>query len=392
MATTAHIAIKDASPQAAIQALLRAMLEQGIAQGVFAPRHIGTGNGTGPSGQIMPALITDPDQLDQVDPLAPTFPLNSARILTRLTHGAPGGVIAALLRPCEIRAFVELVKLNQGSTENLLLMSLDCFGAYTNNDWRAILAKGSGNDVTQAFLAKNGLAGGDHGILDGFDIAPACAVCEMPEAPVADLHLGLAGQDLAKELLLVSNSARGEGVMRKLELSDAADNLVSAREAALKELVTTRTASRDEMFANTAEKVSTPSKLAEYLSACVNCYNCRVACPVCYCRECVFVTDVFDHEPWRYLAWAKKDGNIKLPTDTVFFHMTRLAHMSTSCVGCGQCSNACPNDVAVMELFRMVAAKTQKAFDYMPGRDQTESPPLSIFRENEFTEVTGGAP
>lgn len=63
--------------------------------------------------------------------------------------------------------------------------------------------------------------------------------------------------------------------------------------------------------------------------------------------------------------------------------------MSTACVGCGQCSNACPNEIPVMELFRTIAYKTQKAFVYEAGRSPDEPPPLSVFREDEFAEVVG---
>jgi formate dehydrogenase subunit beta len=63
--------------------------------------------------------------------------------------------------------------------------------------------------------------------------------------------------------------------------------------------------------------------------------------------------------------------------------------MSTACIGCGQCSNACPNDVPVMELFRMTAAGVQDVFNYQAGRSPEEAPPLSVFQEHEFAEVTG---
>jgi formate dehydrogenase subunit beta len=114
-----------------------------------------------------------------------------------------------------------------------------------------------------------------------------------------------------------------------------------------------------------------------------------VACPVCYCKECVFVTDVFNHDPSQYLQWANRKGLIKMPTDTLFFHLTRLAHMSTACVGCGQCSNACPNDIPVMELFRTVANTAQQAFGYQAGDHIEQKPPLSVFCEDEFSEVVG---
>ncbi len=142
------------------------------------------------------------------------------------------------------------------------------------------------------------------------------------------------------------------------------------------------------MFEENEEATGDMEKLSAYLAGCINCYNCRVACPVCYCRECVFVTDVFDHEPSQYIRWAKRKKTVKMPTDTVFYHVTRLAHMSTACVGCGQCSNACPNDIPVMELFRTLAHKTQRAFDYEAGRSLQEPPPLSVFKEEEFGELT----
>ncbi len=163
----------------------------------------------------------------------------------------------------------------------------------------------------------------------------------------------------------------------------------AARRDAIRLLIDRRMKYRDDMFVRTREATDNLEKLTAYFATCVNCYNCRVACPVCYCKECVFVTDVFNHDPSRYLWWATRKGIIKMPTDTLFFHITRLAHMSTACVGCGQCSNACPNDIPVMELFRTIARDTQQAFDYAAGENIEQDPPLSVFHEQEFEEVVG---
>ena len=43
-----------------------------------------------------------------------------------------------------------------------------------------------------------------------------------------------------------------------------------------------------------------------------------------------------------------------------------------------------------MEIFRTIGSYTQKAFDYEAGRSLDDEPPLSVFREGEFLEVTGG--
>jgi formate dehydrogenase subunit beta len=209
----------------------------------------------------------------------------------------------------------------------------------------------------------------------------------MPLPLGADLAIGLYGVDTSKQMLLKAQTAVGEQLLAGLKLKETEEP--ASRDKALQKLIAQRTAVRDQMFEDTHGATDSLEKLTSYLANCVNCYNCRVACPVCYCRECVFVTDVFDHEPSQYLRWANRKGAVKMPTDTVFYHITRMAHMSTACVGCGQCSNACPNDIPVMELFRAVADKTQKGFQYEAGRSLEEKPPLSEFREDEYSEVVG---
>ena len=63
--------------------------------------------------------------------------------------------------------------------------------------------------------------------------------------------------------------------------------------------------------------------------------------------------------------------------------------MSTLCVGCGQCTSACPNDIPVGALFRTVAKQTQERFEYQPGHDIAEPQPLATFHSEELSDVTG---
>lgn len=360
----------------ALQAFLGMLLERGEVKAVLVARHIPGGT------SIMPALVSDPGLLAEADPLAPAFPLNAAKVVSRLTRKPVGGRVAVVLRPCEIRAFVELVKLKQGSVEDLLIIGLDCPGAMRNEDYRAYAAE-HGEGATVKFLEGCRDGGGSEELL-----SPACRVCARPVPGECDVTVGLFGADLGKEIYLLANTPAGEAALGKLDFP--ASGPPSGREEAVKKVMATRNERREAMFRETSEVTSDMEKLIHYLSNCVNCHNCRVACPVCYCRECVFTTDVFDHDPAQYLRWARRKGAVKMPTDTLFFHLTRMAHMSAACVGCGQCSNACPNDIPVMELFQTVARVTQDAFGYEPGRSLDEAPPLSIFREKEFSEVTGG--
>jgi len=378
MATTAKLKVKDQDLLGTLRNVLKSILKQDDISAVLVPWKPPT------KAMAMPTLLTDADQMAYADPLGPAFPMNSAKIVSRLTRKSTGGTIVALIRPCEIRAFLELVKLKQGRTEELILISSDCLGAMGNREF-AEWMKDNGDNATAVYIEQT-LSGKESKAHD-LKLTKACQACEFPVAENADINIGLFGMDASKEVVVQSFTEKGDHLLGLLRLPKT--DAPASREKEIKRRIAEKTAFRDSMFTEVQEQIDSMDKLGAYLSNCVNCYNCRVACPVCYCRECVFVTDVFDHEPIQYLRWARRKGAVKMPTDTLLYHITRLAHMSTACVGCGQCTNACPNDIPVMDLFRTVAHKTQRAFDYLAGRSISESPPMSEFKEDEFEEVVG---
>jgi formate dehydrogenase subunit beta len=378
MAMTAKIVVKEKDLLGALRGFFEDILKKGDIKAILVPQHLPFKN------RVMPTLVTDPDRLNGVDPLAPAFTMNAAKIVSRLTRKPMGAKIAAVLRPCEIRAYLELVKLNQGRLDDLLLISIDCLGAFQNNDYFRY-AEGEGSEATIRFMRT--CLNNETDPIEDVGLSNACKACEYPLATNADIKIGLYGVDIENHLLVRSQTENGQKILSLLELAEITEP--DSRQEAIRLLVERRTRYRDQMFAETSDATNSVEKMTAYFANCVNCYNCRVACPVCYCKECVFVTDVFNHDPSQYLRWANRKGIIKMPTDTLFFHITRLAHMSTACVGCGQCSNACPNDIPVMELFRTIAQGTQRAFDYEAGKRIDQEPPLSIFREDEFAEVVG---
>ena len=73
--------------------------------------------------------------------------------------------------------------------------------------------------------------------------------------------------------------------------------------------------------------------------------------------------------------------------DTLLFQLTRMNHMSASCVSCGMCTSACPANIPVGSIFSAVGEQVQKVFEYVPGQDVAEALPLITFHPNEWTEV-----
>lgn len=377
---TQAIHIENDDRLAGIRSFLSIVMEKAGFDAILVPTRLAVKN------RIMPTLVSDPQRLSEADPLSPAFPLNGAQQVAKLTRMPSGGRLVAFLRPCEIRAFTELVKLNQGKREEVIIIGADCPGAFSNADFRKFADRFETLDEATQHFCKAAVSG----CLEENDIcvSSACLNCSHPIPNGADVVIEWVGTQPADGLTASAHTKAGESVLQTLDLPPA-KAAPEKRQTAIAGMLKMRNEHREQMFANVAESTGSIAGLSTYLADCVNCYNCRVACPVCYCTTCVFTTDTFKHEPFQYLQWARRKGGVKMPTDTLFFHLTRMAHMSCACVGCGQCSNACPNNIPVSELFTYVAQNAQHAFKYDAGLDLSQSPPMSGFEENEYQEVVG---
>jgi formate dehydrogenase subunit beta len=194
-----------------------------------------------------------------------------------------------------------------------------------------------------------------------------------------DLTIHLIGFDLSESVGVSAHSENGSEALGKTGM--AKDDTTPGNEKAIGTMYDRREEEKKRILSQTKENSDSIEKFERYVATCLNCHNCRIACPVCYCRECVFLTDVFAHDPHVLLRRAEKRGMIKLPTDTTMFHMTRMAHMAHACVACGHCSSVCPSNIPVAELFIKVGDEVQALYDYEPGRDVNEPMPLLVYDE-----------
>lgn len=380
MTQAIRIDIENEDRLSGIRSFLATIMDKAGIEAMLVPTRLAVKN------RIMPTLISDPDRLADADPLSPAFPVNGAQQLAKLTRLPTGGKLAAVLRPCEIRAFNELVKLNQGKRDEVVIIGIDCPGALSNSEFRAFADRHDTTDAaTNAYCAAAFSGSPDDAAAA---VTAACRACAHPTPDGADIVVELFGADPANGLTARSRTEAGKTVLTGLDLESAAPPSTQ-RGAAIDTILKQHKQYREQMFASVADATGSIGRLSTYLADCVNCYNCRAACPVCYCTTCVFTTDTFRHEPFQYLQWARRKGSVKMPTDTLFFHLTRMAHISTACVGCGQCTNACPNDIPLSDLFSFVAHHTQGAFGYRAGLDLSQQPPMCGFEENEYSEVVG---
>ncbi|MFA7165622.1 MAG: formate dehydrogenase [Desulfoplanes sp.] len=373
MSTCCKLSFEQGGMNKELANFFKGLLEKDIVHALLVPVSTST-------GMVRQTLVRSQDKLDTIDPFAPVVPVNGAKLVSSITAHPSGKKLGVLLRSCEMRALVELVKLKQADLSNVLLIGMDCYGRFENQNFTKVRGEGQTSEAFLASARQGTTAAGET------DVAGACAICEFPSTDNVDLHLSLMGAEPG-EMYIQGISDKGDQVLKILGLQTA--KIPAKRTTVLEALIKERTKNRDQVLGAYRETTGSIPALSDYLSSCVNCYNCRVACPVCYCKECVFLTDTFRYTGDQFMDRSLFTGALTMPADTLFYHLTRISHIGTSCVGCGQCTSACPNGIDLMPIFRSAAEKIQERFDYQAGRSLEEPQPLSVFFDNEFTDVTG---
>jgi len=380
MAKQATIKVKEGRTEEAILGFLKSLLEKGVVEDIMIPKTLPSKEG------FVQTLIHDVPMLEGACALAPTMPVQSARVVSNLSVKNLGRKVGVVLKSCEIRAIVELTKFLQVKPENLCLIGIDCPGTFEVADYAKMVQEGKGGEkLTKELLA--GASKGDGVAPSGYAFRTACQMCEFP-APQADIIVKLFGYPVDQEIGIEIGEKFEKEVEEKKILSFSESD-PTARTEVVKRVISDRTKKRDAVFQEFKGMVKDLPSFLDRFSTCVRCHNCMVACPICYCKECVFKTAVFEHDGDQFLRWADRKGGIRMPTDTMIFHLIRMAHMVTSCIGCGLCDSACPSRLPVASLFRSVGDKIQKMFDYVPGRDVKDVPPVATFREEELKMESG---
>jgi len=244
-----------------------------------------------------------------------------------LPQGASKEKVAVVLKPCDVKNVVELIKENQVDRENVVLIAMSCPGVLNiealkdidpreiqSVEWKdgEVTVRTSSGETTiprdQAFLSK-------------------CLTCDLGEPVLSDVKIGKFGDRAA-----------------------AGDKFASVEEY---------------------EKLSPAERRAfwaKQFEQCIRCYGCRQACPTCYCKEC-FVDK-------QAQMWASKATD---PTSNWFFHMTRMMHLAGRCTGCGECERACPMNIPLSLISKRMALDVMEMFADQAGVDAETAPVLGCF-------------
>ncbi len=354
------------SADVSLHQIVSALLDELDFKAVFGLRKRG-------AGKAFYSLFTDSSQLKDFDPFFPVMPQNAAKAISHFTfHEFSPYKVAVVLRPCEMRALIELVKLEQAKLDNILFVGLECGGVFP---FEIIYSKGEADKLYSDYM--DALKRGSN--FDG--IRDVCKGCDLFWPENVDIVVSCIGREKPS---IIFCTEKGVDIARSLNLNiSEADERT---EASLK-LEQERLNYKEKMISDIKERLAGVDGLLAVFGRCIGCHNCSHVCPLCYCKDCFFESSTFDYEAESYVRRVQKRGTIRVPMDTLLFHLGRMTHMATSCVSCGMCSDVCPVGIPVSVVFKAVGSDLQALFDYVPGRDLGEPLPLTTFRYDELHEV-----
>ncbi len=322
-----------------------------------------------------PVLITNPNDLAKTAGSLHCGTLLLPKYVKKYLDGAANKKIGVTVKGCDTMAFIELAKRKQINLDNVFLIGVNCGGSVSPILARKMIADKFGVDPDKVhkeeidkgqFIIE--FEGGHKGIsIDeledaGYGRRSNCRRCKYKVPRQADLacgNWGVIGEKAGKATFVEVCSDKGANLV-----SGAVKAGILATEAANPKGIELRGKVEGAMFKLGdkwrrkdfgALSGSMWETINKETSRCIRCYSCIENCPVCF----------FASEQLKKGSLMVKAG--ELPPNPMF-HLRRFAHISDSCVNCGQCEELCPMDIPMALFSHAIRVEGDSAFEPKLGK------------------------
>lgn len=342
------IEVGDAGPAESVRGFLERFIRQGQADRLFAP--------VMSPDDVYRVKVVEAGEFPSISALMPRMTENGAAALRHSLEAQPEARFVAVLRPCELRAVVELAKWKQIEMDRLIAVGVDCLSTYE----QAYIDAGGGRRRSEPdWLTQDALRLAKSGQLAPAGTRLACQLCDRP-APdyrAADIMIGLFGVDTDEKILVLAEEDDDLRFgLASLTTRPATEREAVEREVTLWRLMERRKDAADHVLGQLGLADAYPAVISGYMGKCSLCGDCIDACP----------------QSAEGLRAALKLGRERF-IDTLLNESLRMA----SCSGCGMCQAHCPEGIPLCAISRALSRQIQERMHYIPGRDVKEPLPWS---------------
>jgi formate dehydrogenase subunit beta len=322
-----------------------------------------------------PVLITDAKDLARTAGSLHCGTLLLPKLVKKYLDGAKIKKIGVTVKGCDAMAFYELAKRKQINLDNIIMIGVNCGGSVSPILARKMITDKFGVDpdkVHKEEIDKGQFIieyeGGHKGIsIDeleeaGYGRRSNCRRCKYKIPRQADLacgNWGVIGDKAGKATFVEVCSEKGANlvngaVTKGILLSEPANpkglEIRGKVEGAMFKLGDKwRKHDFTALGANLWETINKET------SRCIKCYSCIENCPVCFTSADEMKKDTL----------MIKRG--ELPPNSMF-HLRRFAHISDTCINCGQCEELCPMDIPMALFSHAIRVEGDAAFEPKLGK------------------------
>jgi len=306
---------------------------------------------------VLPLVIDHPNGLADVNPFLPLMSCNAAPIVEDYLHDHPSAHLAAILRPCELRALIELEKKRAGAQrsrpdastrKNLVVIGVDCAGTFPSKEYQQRLENGSRAELIREVLA--------YASQDSYvprQARNACQVCDWPTTVNADFTIGTIGVAPQGILLVI---AHDEEIDERLGLQKMTDGMATEqqeiyREELIGRLARKRAGLREKMMATSTGPAGDLISFLGFITNCTLCADCLDACPL------------YDGE----LAGMLGISEARQGPRPLLSELVGVGRWLASCSGCGMCQEACEHGDSLGHVITTLSHRIRSDLHYTAG-------------------------